>query len=259
MSERGRAGPRATSQQKPPHPEERLSKDRGLLRPVVLSLAVGLLPAAGLVMVVSALTAPAASAQTGATLQLQSSLSGEAARTAETELGNLVADALRASTNTDMAFVAAGELREETLAPGMVTVAQIQRMLVNGDETVTVLSLSGATIREALEVAVGLSPRKSKGFIHVAGLQFVFDPARPEGSRIVSVSVAGQPLQIGRQYRVAMSSTLATGQYGYYRLWSREKAATQGLTLAGALEQYLRTRRTVAPRVEGRIVVKGRP
>jgi 2',3'-cyclic-nucleotide 2'-phosphodiesterase (5'-nucleotidase family) len=238
--------------------DERLSRARGVLRPVVLSLAVGLLPAAGLVLVVSALTAPAASAQGGASLQLQSMLSGEASRTRETELGNLVADALRAATNADIAFVAAGELREEALAPGAVTLAQMQRLLVNGDETVTVLSLSGATIRDALEVAVGLHPRKSKGFIQVSGVQFIFDSSRPEGSRVVSGTVGGQPLQDGRQYRVSMSSSLAAGQYGYYRLWSREKGTSQGLTLAGALDQYLRTRRTVAPRAEGRIVARGR-
>jgi hypothetical protein len=63
-------------------------------------------------------------------------------------------------------------------------------------------------------------------------------------------------MQDGRHYRVAMSSSLAAGQYGYYRLWNREKAAAaQGLTMAGALDRYLRDHHTLAPHLEGRIVV----
>ena len=121
----------------------------------------------------------------------------------------------------------------------------------------TVLSLNGATLRAALEVGVTLYPRKNKGFLQVSGMQFTFDPARPEGSRIVARTVGAQPMQDGRQYRVAMSSSLASGQYGYYRLWSREKAAAaQGLTMAGALDQYLRGRSTLSPRLESRIVVR---
>jgi 2',3'-cyclic-nucleotide 2'-phosphodiesterase (5'-nucleotidase family) len=213
------------------------------------------LPAAGLVLLVAAV-APGASAAPAAPLQLQSTLHGDRARDSESEAGNLIADALRAATKADMALAAAGELREETLTPGNVTVQQLQRLLVNGNDPVAVLSLSGSTLRSALEVAVGLYPRKHKGFLQVSGLQFTFDPARPDGSRITNLTVGGQPLQNGRQYRVAMSSTLASGQYGYYRLWKSDKGAgAPGLTMAGALEQYLGDRRTLAPRLESRIKV----
>jgi 5'-nucleotidase/UDP-sugar diphosphatase len=225
---------------------------------LLLSAAASLLPAAGLVLAVSVLARPAAAAAAPATIQLQAALQGDRARAGESEVGNLIADALRAATGADIALVAAGELREETLAPGTVTTEQFQRLLANGDEPVTVLSLSGATLRSALEVAVSFYPHKSKGFLQVSGMEFTFDPSRPEGSRILSRTVGGQPMQDGRQYRVAMSSSLASGQYGYYRLWTREKAAsTQGLTMAGALEQYLRTHQTLAPRLEGRIKVVG--
>jgi 5'-nucleotidase/UDP-sugar diphosphatase len=228
-----------------------------VVRSLAVPAAAAVLPAAGLVLLVTALASPA-SAAPAAPLQLQSTLHGERARAGESEAGNLIADALRAATGADIALVAAGELREESLAPGAVTLEQLRRLLVNGDEPVTVLSLSGATLRGALEVAVGLYPRKHKGFLQVSGLEFSFDPSRAEGSRIVARTQGGQPMQDGRQYRVAMSSSLASGQYGYYRLWSRERGtAAQGLTMAGALEQYLRDRRTLAPRLESRIKVAG--
>ncbi len=187
-------------------------------------------------------------------IQLQAALSGDRARTGESELGNLVADALRSATSADIALVAAGELREESLPAGSCTVDQLQHLLANSDEPVAVLSLSGSTLRGALEVAVNLYPYKNKGFLQVSGMRFTFDPARPEGSRVVARTVGGQPMQDGRQYRVTMSSALASGQYGYYRFWNREKAAAaQGLTMAGALEQYLRDHRTLTPHPEGRV------
>jgi 5'-nucleotidase/UDP-sugar diphosphatase len=219
--------------------------------------AAALLPAAGLVFVVTALSEPAAAAA-GAPVQLQSALRGDRARSGESEVGNLIADALRAATGADIALVAAGELREEDMPAGTVTAEQLQRLITNPAETVTVLSLSGAKIRSALEVAVTAFPRRSKGFLQVSGMEFSFDPSKPEGSRVIAATAGGQPMQNGRQYRVAMSSSLAAGQYGYYRLWSNEKGATQGLTMARILEQYLANRRTLAPRLESRIVVKAR-
>jgi 5'-nucleotidase/UDP-sugar diphosphatase len=194
---------------------------------------------------------------TSATVQLQAPLRGDQSRSAESELGDLVADALRVATGADLSLVAAGELREETLSAGDYPADALKRLLESGDEPVTVLSLSGATIHSALEVGAGLFPRKSKGFLQVSGMQYTLDPHRPEGSRIVARAVGGQPMQDGRQYRVAMSSSLASGQYGYYRLWSREKAAAaQGLTMAGALDQYLRSHGALNPHLEGRIVVR---
>jgi 2',3'-cyclic-nucleotide 2'-phosphodiesterase (5'-nucleotidase family) len=191
------------------------------------------------------------------TVQLQSALRGDRARAAESESGDLVADAVRAATGADIALVAAGELRDAPLAAGSVTPEQLHGLLEDGDDPVTVLSLSGATIRSALEVGVSFYPRKNKGFLQVSGLRYVFDPAHPEGSRVITRTVGGQPMQDGRQYRVAMSSSLAAGQYGYYRLWSRDKAAgAQGLTMARALDQYLQDHRTLAPHVEDRIAAR---
>jgi 2',3'-cyclic-nucleotide 2'-phosphodiesterase (5'-nucleotidase family) len=220
------------------------------VRPLRVSVSPWCAPLLAALVLTGASAAPAP-------VQLQTALSGDRARAGESELGNLAADALRAATGADIALVAAGELQEHTLPPGTVSPEQLQQLLVNGDEPVAVLSLSGATLRGALEVAVSLYPHKNKGYLQVSGMRFIFDPARPEGSRVVARTVGGPPMQDGRQYRVAMSSSLAAGQYGYYRLWNREKAAAaQGLTMAGALAQYLRDHHTLAPHLEGRIGVQ---
>ncbi|HKZ04061.1 MAG TPA: 5'-nucleotidase [Methylomirabilota bacterium] len=52
-------------------------------------------------------------------------------------------------------------------------------------------------------------------FLQTAGLTCVVDPARPSGSRIGAVTVAGQPLAVERRYRVAVPDYLARGGDDY--------------------------------------------
>jgi hypothetical protein len=191
-----------------------------------------------------------------ATVRLSAALVGEKARTGEAEIGNLVADALRAATSADIALVAGGEIKDGTLPPGEVSADQVVSLLSFGQDTVVVLSLNGATLRKALEQGVAQFPRKNKGFLQVSGIEVKFTP----GGTVTARTTGGAPLQDGKTYRVAMSSSLASGAYGYFRLWSRTpeagQAAGNGLTLARALQSHLGRLRQVDARVEGRIVAQ---
>src|SRR5207244_3183750 len=126
--------------------------------------------------------------------------------------------------------------------PGNLSPAQITGALNDPEDPVVVLPLPGTVIRQALEVAVSRYPVKQKSFLQVSGMTFAFDPSR-DANRVVAVSIGGQPLQDGRTYRVAMSSSLAAGAHGYIRLWNRDReAAEKGITLAAAVQNYLRDR-----------------
>lgn len=192
-----------------------------------------------------------------ANIFVDTALVGEKARVEESEIGNLIADALRAATGADLALVAAGEIKDVNLGPGNLTANQILDALVNPNDAVAVLPLKGSELRQALEFAVERYPHKgNKGFLQVAGLEFVFDPSRGS-DRIVSVTVNGQPLQNANTYRVAMSSSLAAGAYVYFRLWNRDRATgQQGLTLASAVQGYLRDHPSLSLRTGRRIVVR---
>lgn len=207
-------------------------------------------------VVLFAVTAQVVRAAPAPTVQLTAPLVGDKARAGEAEIGNLVADALRAATGADIALVAGGELKDATLPSGPASVDQVISLLSFPQDLVVVLSLDGATLRKALAHAISQYPRKNKGFLQVSGLEYRFGP-----SGLVSVRTSsGAPLQDGAKYRVAMSSSLASGAYGYYRLWSRAPDASAGpgggLTLAGALQGYLKDRRQIDVRVEGRIIAQ---
>jgi 5'-nucleotidase/UDP-sugar diphosphatase len=191
------------------------------------------------------------------TVRLSAPLVGEKARMGEAEVGNLIADALRAATGADIALVAGGEIKDASLPPGEVTADQVVDLLTYGQDAVVVLSLNGATLRRALEQGVSQYPRKNKGFLQVSGIEFKFTP----GGGVTARTAGGASLQDGKTYRVAMSSSLASGAYGYFRLWSRTPDASPppggGLTLARALQDYLGRNRQIDLRVEGRIVAQG--
>ena len=55
-------------------------------------------------------------------------------------------------------------------------------------------------------------------FAQVSGMSYAYDPKRPPGSRIVEVEVGGDPLDVGRTYRVATNEYMFGGGDGYAAL-----------------------------------------
>jgi 5'-nucleotidase len=93
-------------------------------------------------------------------------------------------------------------------------------------------------------------------FPQVSGVQFTFDASRPPGSRIVSLTVGGQPLAEKRIYTLATSDYVAIdGGDGYAMLKGtrllipRERAQFDSDVLQAAIT----AQKTIAPKVEGRI------
>jgi hypothetical protein len=210
-----------------------------------------------LAVTLTAAVAGHSSAAPPASVFVDAPLVGERARTGESEIGNLIADAIRAATGADIAFVAAGEIREVNLGPGNLSVNQIVETLYDPNDAVVVISLTGAKIQQALELSVERYPVKHTGFLQVSGLEFTFDPNRPPKSRVVSVAAGGQPLEEAKSYRVAMSSPLAAGAHGYLRLWPRPRGiGPAGITLAGALQGYLRDRPSLSLRTGNRVTIR---
>ena len=80
------------------------------------------------------------------------------------------------------------------------------------------LEVDGAVLQASLEHSVEGLPRPAGRFLQTAGLDYVLDASRPPGSRILSVSVGGNPLEPARRYRVAVPDFVARGGDGYSAL-----------------------------------------
>nr|CAA9261868.1 hypothetical protein AVDCRST_MAG63-2464 [uncultured Armatimonadetes bacterium] len=198
-----------------------------------------------LCLLIAGASAPAAWAQR---------ITTENVGSAETEAGNILADAVRAAGGADIGFVPAVAFKPGASAPRPATPAQAAGLVEPADDRVVVLSLRGEEVLAALERSVSFAPQRSSGFLQVSGLRFVYDPGR-SGKRVVSASVNGQDLKATGTYRVAMTRPLASGQQGYFQIWSGKDARDTGKTLAEALRD--RGGSLSAP-PEGRITARGR-
>ena len=121
--------------------------------------------------------------------------------------------------------------------------------------TLVMMDLTGAQIKQALENGVSRYPAADGRFPQVSGLSFTFDPTEPAGSRIVEVWVGGAPLDEAAVYRVATNDFLAASGDGYTVLTEGMNFVDTGVYLMDYMVEYLEEFSPVSPAVEGRIVV----
>jgi len=151
-------------------------------------------------------------------------------------LGNLIADAQRWAGNGDVAIMNNGGIRTE-LRAGEATFGSLFEVQPFGN-TLYALTMTGKQLRDLLEAMVG----KSLVNDHVSGLSIRYDPTRPAGSRIVSVTMTdGTPLSVTKTYNVIMNDFLATGGEGYDA--GRRATSSKPLNIVDldALIDYLRS------------------
>jgi 5'-nucleotidase len=179
-------------------------------------------------------------------------------RTQETNVGDFIADAFRASTASDVGLMNGGSIRaDEIIHAGPLTRRDVLSILPFKNKVVKV-ELNGATLRQVLEHGIARSAEDAEPgrFPQVSGVRFAFDGRRPAGSRIVELTVNGKPLDEQKKYTLAASDYVAIdGGDGYEMLKSarvlipRERAQFD----SDVLQTAISAKKIIAPKVDGRI------
>lgn len=161
--------------------------------------------------------------------------------TEESALGNLIADAQLFATRdagAQVAFMNNSGIRAP-LVPvdaGLVTYGAIYSIQPFGNTLVT-KTFTGAQLLALLEQQFD-----DEGFVQTfsasEGFAMTYDIRRPVGSRVVSASVNGQPIDPAREYRVTMNSFLAAGGDSFTGFNEGTDATTGPVDLDG-FEAYL--------------------
>ncbi len=94
-------------------------------------------------------------------------------RSNETNLGDLCADAYRAMSGADIAFVNGGGVRV-SIPAGDITYGDIIKVHPFGNQ-MCVIEVTGAEILDALEMSAAKVPAEFGGFLHVSGLKYTID------------------------------------------------------------------------------------
>ena len=94
-------------------------------------------------------------------------------RSAETNLGNLCAEAIRSLVNADIGYVNGGGLRSN-ISAGDVTFNDLLNVFPFNN-TVVLAQISGQDIKDMLEMAMMKWPNENGSFPHLAGIKFSFN------------------------------------------------------------------------------------
>jgi 2',3'-cyclic-nucleotide 2'-phosphodiesterase (5'-nucleotidase family) len=177
-------------------------------------------------------------------------------RAGETNVGNLFADAIRASVGADIALVNSGAIRGDRVYPAGVLTRRVLLAMHPFGNVVSKLELPGRTVQAALEHGVSQLPATAGFFPQVSGLSMEVAVGAPVGTRVRNVRVNGQPLDPERAYTLAVPDFLLGGD-GYAMLLGPKVLVgpATGDLVVTAVERYVEARRTIAPAIEHRTVL----
>ena len=180
-------------------------------------------------------------------------------RSYETNLGNLVADAVLAKAAKSGALIAlwnSGSIRT-SIPAGDVSLGQVMAVLPFNNRLVT-LDLTGDQILAALENGVSQVEVYAGRFPVVAGLRFTWDPKGQPGTRVKSVEIKTatgyKPITKDAIYRVVTNNFLASGGDGYTIFLSASRTINLGFADYYTLAEYITAHSPINPQVEGRII-----
>jgi 5'-nucleotidase len=184
-------------------------------------------------------------------------------RTKETNLGNVIADSTLAktrATGAQIAIVNGGGIRTSIQA-GEVTLGEVLEVHPFGN-TLVVMSVTGAQVKEALENGVSQVETVAGRFPQVGGMRYSWDPSQAVGSRVTGVQVSdGQggytALDPNASYRLVVNNFIATGGDGYAVLNSGTDVLMTGFLDSDVLAEYIAANSPVNAQVENRILQSG--
>jgi 2',3'-cyclic-nucleotide 2'-phosphodiesterase (5'-nucleotidase family) len=152
-------------------------------------------------------------------------------------LGNLFTDAmLAAAPDAQIALTNSGGLRAD-LNAGPITLGDIISAFPFPNE-LTVMDLSGKSLRSLMEHSASLT----NGVLQMSkGAEMRYDPKKPVGQRVVSLTLNGKQIVDSTVYRVATNGFLAPGGDGFAPFTEgKNKQVKGGYNLSDAVIDYLK-------------------
>lgn len=181
-------------------------------------------------------------------------------RAGETNLGNIITDGMLSKAKeidpeVSIAFQNGGGIRA-SINQGDITYGDVLTVLPFGNN-LAIIELSGAELKETFEHSVKEYPKESGGFLHVAGMQVIFDGKAEVGKRVVSLKINGEEVEDGKMYKAATNVFTARGGDGFEALgkaYEEGRASEPGFSDWENLADHLKSIGHITQGIEGRIL-----
>ena len=174
-------------------------------------------------------------------------------RIGECSLGDLITDAIKASTNTEIAILNGGGIRND-LKKGNITSSTVIDILP-WFSYIIAKQLTGQVILDALEFGVSKLPNAFGGYPQASGITFDLDPSinstvKTDNSgnfvnvtgerRVSNVKINGENLNLTRLYNVSLLNFQGSGGDGYSMFADKEVYLESILTDTDSLIYYIK-------------------
>jgi 2',3'-cyclic-nucleotide 2'-phosphodiesterase (5'-nucleotidase family) len=177
-------------------------------------------------------------------------------RSQESIMGNLVADAMRAACDADVAIISGGIIRGNKIYQegSNISLRDLYAEMPFGNVNVCV-EIPGRAIWDALENGLSQFEGKAGRFPQVSGLRFAYDETKPVGSRILKVMIGEKPLDKSSLYKVATVDYMFHGGDGYSMFKSGRLLLSplREMSTVGCVADFLRQTRSIDIKIDGRI------
>lgn len=165
----------------------------------------------------------------------------------ESALGDLVADAMLAAGHaigSQIAFMNRGGLRADLqTGQGNITMLGQTRIVMPFGNTLVAMHLTGAQIRTLLEQQWGGDKAEERGVLQVSdGFSYRWDASRPQGSRVLDITLHGAALDEATAYRVITNKFLAEGGDNFPMFKNGSKQLDTGISDIVSFNDYLAAR-----------------
>ncbi|MFV0574370.1 MAG: bifunctional metallophosphatase/5'-nucleotidase [Vibrio sp.] len=156
----------------------------------------------------------------------------------ESNVGNLVTDIMKEAGKADIAMLSSGSIRID-LNKGPITMENVMDLFPFTD-TLNVVSLSGVQVKQLLEYSYTLP----YGLAQFSGINATYDSTKPEGKRLLTLKINGQPVDDNHQYSVATYSYAASGGDGY-KVFAKGKLLSEGDSVTQVLIDGFKSKKSI--------------
>ncbi len=153
-------------------------------------------------------------------------------RRGEAAIGDLIADAMRVEGKAQVAVMNGGGIRGNKIYPPgtEITRRDVMAELPFGNRLVVARHQGQRDCKAAMENGLSHIAEGGGGFPQISGMTVTYDPKRPRGDRVISITVGGAPLDPDQTYTLATNDYLARGGDDYDCLQGGEAATRRSTT-----------------------------